>query len=74
MIENLIESKDYKYIFFFDISESNKLIPIESENILLDYGISDIKYSKDNSLIFTVNSDYLYTIFNIKNNYKRKDI
>ena len=118
MIENLIESKDYKYtifdkyicsqnidrikfykneeknnrikalsagyhlnketqkktggIFFFDISESKKLVPLESENILLDYGILDIKFSKDNSLIFTANSDYSYTIFNIKNNSQNK--
>ena len=53
-------------IFFFDISEEKKLIPLESENILLDYGILDIKFSKDNSSIFTANSDYSYTIFNLK--------
>ena len=55
-------------IFYFDISEENKIIPIESENILLDYGILDIKFSKDNSFIFTANSDYSYTIFDLKNN------
>ena len=59
-------------IFFFDISEEKKLIPLESENILLDYGILDIKFSKDNNSIFTANSDYSYTIFNLKNNNKSK--
>lgn len=55
-------------IFYFDISEDNKIIPIESENILLDYGILDIKFSKDNSFIFTANSDYSYTIYDLRIN------
>ena len=59
-------------IFFFRLSESNKLIPLESENILLDYGILDLKFSKDNSYIFTANSDYSYTIFNLNNNSQNK--
>ena len=59
-------------IFFFDISQDNKFVPIESENILLDYGILDIKFSKNNSLILTANSDYSYTIFNLKNNSHNK--
>ena len=53
-------------IFFFDISPSNKkLIPLETENISLDYGILDIKFSKDNSKLFTANSDYSFTIFTL---------
>ena len=59
-------------IFFFNISEEKKLIPIDTENILLDYGILDIKFSNDNSSIFTANSDYSYTIFNLKNNSHNK--
>ena len=59
-------------IFFFDITEENKLILIDSENIILDYGILDIKFLNDNSLIFTANSDYSYTTFNLKNNSRNK--
>ena len=59
-------------IFFFNISDQKKLIPIDTENILLDYGILDIKFSKNNSLIFTANSDYSYTIFNLNNNSQNK--
>ena len=55
-------------VFFFNIDEQKqKLIPLNNENILLDYGILDIKFSKNN-LIFTANSDYSYTIFDLINN------
>ena len=54
-------------IFFFNIDDDQKLIPLNNENILLDYGILDIKFSKNN-LIFTANSDYSYTIFDLINN------
>ncbi len=58
-------------IFFFDITQDNKLVPLESEHIFLDYGILDIKFSKNNSNIFTANSDYSYTIFNFNSNNKK---
>ena len=59
-------------IFFFQIGQNHKLIPLENENILLDYGILDIKFSKKNSYIFTANSDYSYTIIDIINNSLKK--
>ena len=60
-------------IFFFEINSSNKLIPLNEENIILDYGILDLKFSqKNNSYIFTANSDYSYTIFNFEKNSKDK--
>ena len=59
-------------IFFFNISDNNKLIPLENENIILDYGLLDIKFSKDNYFIYSANSDYSYTIFNLKNNSNNK--
>ena len=56
-------------IFFFQISKDHNLIPLKEENIILDYGILDIKFSnKDNKYIFTANSDYSYTIFDLINN------
>ena len=58
-------------IFFFNIDQNHKLIPLNKENIFLDYGILDIKFSKNN-LIFTANSDYSYTIFDLINNTQRK--
>ena len=63
-------------IFFFGIDNSkNKFIPLnEEENIFLDYGILDIKISKkNNSLLFTANSDYSYTIFNLIEKTKNKN-
>ena len=59
-------------IFFFQISPDKKLIPLKENNILLDYGILDIKFSQNNNLIFTANSDYSYTIFNLINNTLKK--
>ena len=59
-------------IFFFNISKERKLIPLETENIFLDYGILDIKFSKDNNFIFTANSDYSYTLFNLQQNSQNK--
>ena len=58
-------------LFFFNIDLNHKLIPLKEENIILDYGILDIKFSKNN-LIFTANSDYSYTIFDLINNSKNK--
>ena len=61
-------------LFFFEINSDNKFIPLKEENIILDYGILDLKISqKNNSNIFTANSDYSYTIFNLKENSKNKN-
>ena len=63
-------------LFFFEIDYSkNKFIPLnEEENIILDYGILDIKISQKNkSLLFTANSDYSYTIFNLTKKTKNKN-
>ena len=46
-------------LFFFEINSDNKFIPLKEENIILDYGILDLKISqKNNSNIFTANSIY----------------
>ena len=58
-------------LFFFNIDQNHKLIPLKEENIVLDYGILDIKFSKNN-LIFTANSDYSYTVFDLINNSNNK--
>ena len=61
-------------IFFFQIDHNHKLIPLDKENIILDYGILDIKFSKkNNSYIFTANSDYSYTIFDLEKNSSKKN-
>ena len=59
-------------IFFFEINPEHKLIPLNEENIFLDYGILDLKFSKNNNLLFTANSDYSYTIFDLIKNSKNK--
>ena len=59
-------------IFFFQINSEHKLIPLNEENVLLDYGILDIKFSKKNNLILTSNSDYSYTIFDLIKNSRNK--
>ena len=60
-------------IFFFQIDSNNKFNALTEENIILDYGILDIKFSKkNNSYIFTANSDYSYTIFDLMKNTKNK--